>query len=353
MPELIAHTPTRDYPIVIRNGSLKQLGSIIAAYCKGRTAVLITDEQVAALYLSEASQSLEAAGFSVHCVVLPAGEATKSWDQLNDLYGQFHQAGLTRIDPVVALGGGVIGDLAGFAAATWLRGVPLVQVPTSLLAQVDASIGGKTAVDSVYGKNLIGTFYQPVAVIMDPSVLHSLPRRRMAEGMAEVIKYALIGDLDLLKMIEQQILDLEWILERCVSIKTGIVSRDEKDVGERMLLNFGHTIGHALEKATGFSRYTHGEAVAIGMVMAAAIGEQLGETEKGTRERIEHILHRYQLPTRIDRSAEGIPEAIYSDKKRLGSKVHLVLLRKVGQAFTRPITPDELTKIIKEVWPGD
>ena len=349
MPELIARTANSDYLVLIQQGALDRLGEVVAANCRGRKTVVVTDDQVAPFYLERAHSVLQSAGFSCSSLILPAGETSKTPASLARLYAAFHQHGLSRIDPVIALGGGVVGDLAGFAAATWLRGVPLIQVPTTLLAQVDSSIGGKTGIDLPEGKNLVGAFYQPRAVVMDPVLLHTLPRRRMAEGMAEVIKYGLIGDLPLLEQIEQKTIDLEWMVERCVHSKINIVARDEKDNGERMLLNFGHTVGHAIEKVTGYDRYSHGEAVAAGMVAAAAIGEALGETETGTRARISRLLQDYQLPVRIDVPVDALSAAIRSDKKRLGGRIHFVFLRRPGEAFVQPMEPGRLEEVLREV----
>lgn len=351
MPEIIARTATADYPIFIQQGALDHLGERVAASCQGRRTVIVTDDQVGPLYLERVSASLKAAGFSCGEAIVPAGEGSKNPEQLAFLYARFHETGLSRTDPVIALGGGVVGDLAGFAAATWLRGVPLVQVPTTLLAQVDSSVGGKTAVDLPQGKNLIGAFYQPRLVVMDPAVLHTLSRRFMADGMAEVIKYGLIGDEALLDQIEQQAYDLEWVVARCVRSKVAVVARDEKDSGERMQLNFGHTVGHAIEKATGYAAFSHGEAVAVGMVMAAAIGEKLGETDPGTGDRIRRVLEAYQLPVQADVPLQALLPAIFSDKKRLGSRIHYVLLRRPGEAFLKPMTPNELSAVLGEVWP--
>jgi 3-dehydroquinate synthase len=351
MPEILASTASGDYEVTIRQGSLDRVGEIAAQVCRGRCAAVVTDENVAPLYLERVSRSLAKAGFTVQATVLPAGESSKSSSMVLRLYEQFHTAGLSRTDPVVALGGGVIGDLAGFAAATYLRGVPLIQVPTTLLAQVDSSIGGKTGIDLPFGKNLAGAFYQPKAVVMDPGVLHSLSRGRMAEGMAEVIKYGLIRDIALLEQIESKSYDLEWMLERCVRIKVGVVSRDEKDSGERMLLNFGHTVGHAVEKVTDFARFSHGEAVAIGMVAAAAIGERLGLTAAGTSERIRAVLRSYQLPDSVQLPAGALLDAILSDKKRLAGKIYFVLLHQAGDAFLHPMEHASLAKIFREVWP--
>lgn len=350
MPVLTAKTPTKTYPVWIEAGILDRLGTVLAPLCPGRTIALVTDDQVAPLYLQQAIQALEKASFTVSHRVLPAGEQSKTRDQLDGLYTFFHQAGLTRIDPVVALGGGVVGDLAGFAAATWLRGVPLVQVPTSLLAQVDASIGGKTAIDIPLGKNLIGSIYQPTAVIMDPLCLKSLPDRRLAEGMAEVIKYGLIDDASLLDLLEEPVVDLAPLIQRCVGIKLAFVARDEQDTGERMLLNFGHTVGHALEQVTAYARYSHGEAVAIGMVVAAALGERIGVTRTGTRARIEGLLQTHQLPTHTDLPVHGLVAAINRDKKKRGDHIQLVLLKEAGQAFLYPVHADQLAVWLEEVW---
>lgn len=350
MPELVASTASGDYPIIIQQGSLDRVGEIAATICRGRRAFVVTDDHVGPLYLERAEQSLQQAGFAVAHEIMPAGEASKSTTSLITLYDRFQDAGISRTDPVIALGGGVIGDLSGFAAATWLRGVPLIQVPTSLLAQVDSSIGGKTGIDLPAGKNLVGAFYQPKAVIMDPGLLRTLPKARMSEGMAEVIKYGLIGDLPLLEQIEQKTYDLEWILERCVRIKIAVVSRDEKDSGERMLLNFGHTIGHAVEKTAGYTSYTHGEAVAIGMVAAASIGEYLGLTEAGTAERIRRILSSYQLPVKTEIASSDLAAAIHSDKKRLAGRIYAILLRRPGEAFIQPMEPDRLEEVLHEIW---
>lgn len=351
MPEIIASTSGGDYPIVIRQGALEQLGSLAARSCRGRKAFIVTDRNVAGLYLDRTKSSLLEAGFQVAAHAISPGEQSKTPQSLLELYDLFHQASMSRSDPVVALGGGVVGDLAGFAAATYLRGLPLIHVPTTLLAQVDSSIGGKTGIDLPSGKNLAGSFYQPQAVVMDPGLLRSLSHAHMAEGMAEVIKYGLIRDLDLFTQIEQKTFDLEWVLERCVRIKTGVVARDEKDTGERMLLNFGHSAGHALEKVTGYSQFSHGEAVAVGMVTAIAIGQKLGYTPAGIKERVSGVLSQYQLPLRADVKAEDIIEAIHSDKKRLAGRIHFVLLKEIGDAFLLSLRPEELDSLLREVWP--
>ena len=349
MPELIASTASGDYPILIKNGALNHVGHLAAEAVVGRKAFVVSDETVFPLYYAQVEKSLVAAGFSVAGYAFPAGEGSKTAATLLALYEQFHQAGLSRSDLILALGGGVVGDVTGFAAATYLRGVPLIQVPTTLLAQVDSAIGGKTAIDLPFGKNLAGAFYQPKAVVLDPLVLRTLPRSRMSEGMAEVVKYGLIRDERLFDQVESQTYDLEWILERCVRIKTTVVAADERDSGERMLLNFGHTVGHAIEKVTGYTQLTHGEAVAIGMVVATEIGEKLGKTPAGTADRLRRVLEHYQLPTACTWSADELMSAIHSDKKRLAGKLYYILLNKVGEAVLNPMDPADLKKVLDEV----
>jgi 3-dehydroquinate synthase len=268
---------------------------------------------------------------------------------LYSLYAAFNEFSVTRSDLVVALGGGVVGDLAGFAAATYLRGVPLLQVPTTLLAQVDSSVGGKTAIDTPFGKNLVGAFYQPSAVIIDPSVLRTLPRSTMNDGMAEVIKNGCIKDAMMFDSIESGIVNLELIIERCVRIKTSVVANDERDKGERMLLNFGHTIGHAIEKVTGYNRYTHGQAVAIGMVAACAMGEKLGVTRPGTSARVRSLLEKFSLPVRSDLPIQDIRDAIRSDKKTFSDTVYFILLREIGEGVLYPMSPSALNGVLEEV----
>ena len=342
MPDIMANTNNGNYTIRVRTGSLAQLGVMADACSKGKKAIIVTDSNVAKLYLEKAVRSLCDSGFTVASCTVPAGELSKSQQMLFMLYEQFYAAGITRSDLIVALGGGVVGDLAGFAAATYMRGCPLMQVPTTLLAQVDSSIGGKTGIDLPYGKNLAGSFYQPKAVLIDPSLLSTLPRDRMADGMAEVIKYGCIRDDMLFEAIEKGTFDLEWILERCIRIKTTVVQNDEFDTGERMLLNFGHTIGHAIEKATGFSKITHGEAVAIGMVYASVMGENAGITAKGTTARIRTVLARRSLPISTDLDLEVLFDAMLSDKKKLSGKNYFVFLKKIGEAAVYPLTSEEM-----------
>ncbi|MBN1891636.1 MAG: 3-dehydroquinate synthase [Clostridiales bacterium] len=350
MPDIMANTNNGNYPIYIQSGKLDCLGEVSASCVKGRKSFVVTDSNVAPLYLERAVASLRKTGFSVATCTVPAGESSKSKDILFMLFEQFHGASITRTDVVIALGGGVIGDLAGFAAASYMRGCPLVQVPTTLLAQVDSSIGGKTGIDLPFGKNLVGAFYQPRAVLTDPSVLSTLTRSVTAEGMAEVIKYGCIRDRLLFESIEKGLTDLEWIIERCVRIKTTVVQNDEYDTGERMILNFGHTIGHAIERLSGYTGITHGEAVAIGMVYAARIGQKAGYTEEGTADRICSLLQKWRLPVQTDLSVDAVFNAMMSDKKRLTGKIFFVFLQKLGESLTVPMEKDQLFELLKEVW---
>jgi 3-dehydroquinate synthase len=347
MTELSVQTQTKRYPVYITPGALAQTGSIVAAQGTGRNTVVVTDHQVAEYFLERVVQSLKNAGFTCDSAVIPAGEKSKTPEQLARLYASFHKAGLTRSDSVVALGGGVVGDLAGFAAATWLRGVSLVQVPTSLLAQVDSSVGGKTGLDLPQGKNLVGAFYQPNAVIIDPLVLETLPGPYRADGMAEIIKYGFIADRTLLERIETKNCDQSWMIERCLRIKIHFIEKDEKDSGERMLLNFGHTVGHSIEKLTGFTRYSHGQAVAIGMVLAARMGEIMNRTKPGTTHRLVRILTEYGLPISTNLPVPELIDALRSDKKKLGRHIHFVLLHQPGEAFLHPMTPEEIQPVLE------
>jgi len=281
---------------------------------------------------------------------VPPGERSKSLDRVAALYEAFARAGLERGRPVFALGGGVVGDLAGFAAATWLRGVPLVMVPTSLLAQVDSSVGGKVGVDLPRGKNLVGAFHQPRAVLIDTDTLATLPARELRAGLAEVVKYGAIGDRDFFQWLEdslQALLDgdpaaLVHAIETSCRQKAGIVMRDEREDGERALLNFGHTFGHAIESATGYSLLRHGEAVAIGMVCAAWLSARLGLAPAGDAIRLAALLEGMDLPTRVP---EGIaPETLLGhmrlDKKAAGGRIRLVLWSGIGAAMVVDDVPD-------------
>lgn len=314
----------RSYRILFGNDILGGIGAICRDLKLGSSVAVVTNPTIGAFYYEQVRTSLVKAGFAAHRVEIPDGEEFKNIDTLKDLYGHLIAAGLDRGSFVLALGGGVVGDIAGFAAATYLRGIPFVQVPTTLLAQVDSSVGGKTGINHEKGKNLIGAFYQPVSVLVDVATLATLPEREYVSGMGEVVKYGVTLDGDLFDFIfdnAPRILarDTDCLLKvipRCCELKASIVAQDERETGLRAVLNYGHTFGHAVETLTGYTEYTHGEAVAIGMVQAAKISEHLGYAEKAVTERIIALLEALGLPTRLPVfSAPAYKDALLRDKK--------------------------------------
>lgn len=339
MRTLTVNLPGREYDILIERGLLSRAGELCKAVLPhARCLAVVTDATVGTLYGARILSSLRGAGFAAELVTIPAGEKSKSVSMLEMLYDAFMDLGLTRTDAVVALGGGVVGDLAGFAAATILRGVDFVQIPTTLLSQVDSSVGGKVAVDLKAGKNLAGTFWQPKLVLMDPAVLGTLDDATFADGMAEVVKCGCIKDLAFYSYLEQRpsrgqlMEDVEYILYTCCDIKRGVVIRDERDTGERMLLNFGHTLGHAYELAGGYETYTHGQAVAAGMVKALELGTELGVTPRGLPDRVAVLLGALGLPVAIPCDEAHYAAAVGLDKKCAGDDLTLVLLTELGRA---------------------
>lgn len=337
MQELHVDLGNISYDIKIAKGLRHTIGTEIKNIFNGRKIALITDENVDKYYGSETEKSLKNQGFDVRKIVLQAGEKTKSFNSLMTLYNEFIDFNLTRSDLIITMGGGVIGDLGGFAAATYLRGIKFVQFPTSLLAQVDSSVGGKVAVDLEKGKNLVGAFYHPSLVIIDSEMLDTLPDRVFNDGMGEVIKYGLIGDKELFDKLynaggrNDVMKIIDDVIHTCCDIKRIVVEKDEKDTGLRMILNFGHTIGHAIEKYFNFEKYTHGEAISIGMYEITKISEEKGLTEKGTADRIKNILVKYDLPydVKID-NKEEIIDTISLDKKNLNNVLNLIVLDKIG-----------------------
>ncbi len=328
--------------ILIEDGILDRAGEHIkAALPRAKRIFVITDTNVSPLYGPRLVASLETHGFEVHTRVIPAGEPSKCAGELVALWEWMAAHGVTRTDAVAALGGGVVGDLAGFAASTILRGVGLVQIPTTLLSQVDSSVGGKTAIDLTAGKNLAGTFYQPGLVLMDPETLRTLPDRDFMSGMAEVVKYGCIWDAGFFDFLaarpsrEALMGDIPRILRTCCDIKRQVVNADERDTGLRMILNFGHTLGHAYELAGNYTRWSHGEAVAAGMAAAAKLGVELEITDAAVPGKIESILSPLGLPTKIPCDLEHIRRAVGVDKKGSGDLVTLILLEKIG--VVRPL----------------
>ena len=344
MMELTVNTAD-PYRILIERGSLKNVGREAAkVFPAGARAVVAADSNVAPLYAQTVRASLQAAGFAPSLLTFPAGEEHKRLGTVADMVAAFADRGLTRSDFAVALGGGVAGDLAGFAAAIYLRGIRFLQLPTTLLAQIASSVGGKTGADLPQGKNLIGAFHQPSLVLVDPDALATLPDRVFSDGMGEAVKYGCILDRALFDRIAEGNVreDLEPMIFRCVDWKRELVERDELDNGDRMLLNFGHTFGHALEKLHGYRDLTHGEAVGIGMALMARCGEAAGLTEPGTAERIEAALKTYRLPISDRMEPAKLAEAALSDKKSRGDTIRLVLLRRVGEGFLHTVRRSEL-----------
>ena len=353
MKRLTVDLPGRAYDILIERGLLSRAGELCrAAVPKACRLFVVTDSHVGPLYLDRLRPSLERVGFETAAYTVPAGEGAKCAQQLSALWEAMMDARLTRTDAVVALGGGVVGDLAGFAAATILRGVDLIQIPTTLLSQVDSSVGGKVAIDLAHGKNLAGTFWQPRLVLMDPAVLGTLDDSTFADGMAEVIKYGCIKDAAFLSWLEQRpsrreiMEEIEHVLYTCCDMKRAVVIKDERDTGERMLLNFGHTLGHAYELAGHYEKWTHGQAVAAGMVKAAALGTALGITPAGVAERIAALLGCFGLPVAIPCAREDYTAAIGLDKKGAGGSISVILLEQAGKAIAYPM---EKSRLLEEL----
>jgi 3-dehydroquinate synthase len=352
METLTVNLGDRSYPIHVGAGILERTGELLQqAGLRGKVAV-VTNPTVAQLYLDPLHEALIQTGFEVLPILVPDGEEHKSLTSLAAVYDRLIAERLERKSCVLALGGGVIGDLAGFAAATYLRGVPYVQVPTTLLAQVDSSVGGKTAVNHENGKNLIGAFYQPKLVLIDVTVLRSLPRRELVAGLAEVIKYGVIQDPELFRLLEQsvkQIIELDrGLLSRIIitscAIKARIVEADEREEDQRAVLNFGHTIGHALEAATGYRQFLHGEAVGVGMVKAAALSVQQGFCDQSSFERIIKLVKHAGLPTEIPSavSMASLIQGMEVDKKAAGGKIKFVICEGIGTTRFHWLAPGEI-----------
>lgn len=343
----------RSYDIHIERGCLKNAGEHIRSVCpKADKLFVVTDSNVEPLYGSTVLDSLERAGFSPRLVVIPAGEESKNAALLTELWEDMLEFGLTRTDAVAALGGGVVGDLAGFAAATVLRGVDFIQLPTTLLAQVDSSVGGKVAVDLRHGKNLAGAFHQPKFVLMDCGVLSTLSDQTFSDGMAEVIKYGCIADKSFFDRLAAQpsrsavMEDIESVLYTCCDIKRKVVEEDELDTGRRMLLNFGHTIGHAYELAGNYTAWTHGQAVAAGMVTAAKLGVALGITPVDVPGQVEALCAAFGLPTAIPCTAATYAAAVGRDKKGTGAEISVILLEEIGRAVIHKLPKARLVRLL-------
>jgi len=339
----------RDYEILIEANALRDIGDFAASFArlkKVKTFAIVTDSNVAPLYEQTVAESLANAGFSVISYTIPAGEASKCFSQYAALCRWLAENQVTRSDALVALGGGVVGDLTGFTAATYLRGVQFLQVPTTLLAMVDSSVGGKTGIDIPEGKNLVGAFYQPSAVICDPATLATLPAAVLSDGAAEAIKHGMIRSAELLGIMNSEQVLMRIISEN-VKIKRDIVQQDEFDTGERQLLNFGHTIGHAIELLSDFA-ISHGSGVAIGMAIITRAAVKRGVCPPKCLEVLEELLGKYNLPMACEFSAEKIFQAALTDKKRTGDTITEVIPCDVGVCVLEKMPVDELLQWIED-----
>lgn len=359
MTTLTVSLGERSYPIITGEGLLPRLGEYL--WEKGKdlshSALLVSNPVVFGLYGAVAEASLEAQGFAVTTYLVEDSEKAKSLSWAARLYDAAIEAALDRRSPVIALGGGVVGDLAGFVAATYMRGVPFIQVPTTLLAQVDASVGGKVAIDHPRGKNLIGAFYQPRMVLADLDTLKSLPPRQIRAGLAEVVKYGVIWDADFLDFVEAntarllacELQVMQQVVHRSCAIKAQVVSQDERESGLRAILNFGHTVGHAVETLTGYSVYHHGEAVAMGMAAEGRIARALGLWAESEQRRLEELLAALELPVSLppDFDARAALEVMARDKKATGQRLTFVLPKHFGHvAIYRDVPVDTVLQVL-------
>ncbi len=350
-------TPSRSYDVLIGEGLIDQVGEKCADILRPTRCAVITDSTVGPLYAKRVERSLTAAGFEPFRQVVPAGEASKSLAQTELLLESLSTQGMDRGAFVVALGGGVVGDLAGFVAGLHMRGIPFVQIPTTIVAQVDSAVGGKTGVNLKAGKNLVGVFHQPGLVLVDPCLLNTLPDREYYEGFAEVVKHAAIRDPALFERLKtfHRSDSISDILATNVAIKAGIVRADETErSGLRALLNFGHTLGHAIEQAAGYGAYLNGEAISIGMVAAASLSVRLAGFDPSQAEQLTALLEHFQLPIHLKTplAEEKLLEAMSRDKKFVGGAVRFVLLRAIGDAFLSDgVTLDHLREAIREMNP--
>ncbi len=336
----IAVKASKPYEVLIEQGLLSECGRLIAEVTKTKFAAVVTDDTVDTLYSEKVISSLEAEGFRVIKFVFPHGETSKCSETLNRIYGFLAENNITRSDCLIALGGGVVGDITGYAAATYLRGLGFIQIPTTLLAQIDSSVGGKTAIDLPCGKNLVGAFKQPELVICDPLTLKTLPAETVSDGMAEAIKYGMIRSRELFDLIASHSIsdyfdDIDDIIFRCVSIKRDVVENDEFDKGERMLLNFGHTMGHAVESYFNYTKYTHGNAVAAGMHMITEQAVKHGECEASALEALDRVIASYNLPLTTEAPVSELIPLCSNDKKCESSNINAIICSSIGTSYIK------------------
>lgn len=346
MEKVTVHLGERSYPIYVGAGILCQIGGLCRSLGLSPKGAMITNPTLGHLYTEPILTSFAESGFTLNVLEVPDGEEYKSLEWAGHLYRKLLPLGLDRQSPLIALGGGVIGDLAGFVAATFMRGLPYIQIPTSLLAQVDSSVGGKVAVNLPEAKNMVGAFYQPHLVVSDVRLLQTLPPREFQAGLAEVVKYGVIADKAFFEWLEgnlpsilrQEEEVLIYLVRTSCQIKARVVEVDERDEGLRAILNFGHTVGHAIEAATGYRQYTHGEAIAIGMMVAARLSHHLGLCSKEVPLRLLALLQRIGLPTQLPIKPEILLKSIYYDKKVKEGVTHFVLTKDIGSVTVTPIS---------------
>lgn len=338
---------SKPYDVVIQRGALNDAGKYISEVTSSKRCVIITDDIVGGLYAETLGRSLTEYGIEYSTFVFPNGEASKNIHTLSDMYDHLCSFGLTRTDFVIALGGGVTGDMAGFAAGTFLRGIPYIQIPTTLLAQIDSSVGGKTAIDLTGGKNLVGVFKQPALVICDSNTLDTLTSEIFSDGMAEAVKYGMIRDNSLFELIASHDLDsikevIDEVVYRCIDIKRAVVENDEFDNGERMILNFGHTIGHALEAHHNYKNYTHGQGVAAGMCY---ISRRFASEDVSNK--LESCLKSYKLPITDDVDISELLPYCSKDKKCQSRSINFIVCEEIGSAQIRKCTMDEFCRLME------
>lgn len=338
---------SRNYNIIIDAGLLEKAGEYCLPFCPNKRAAIITDETVAPLYLDIVENSMNSIGIQTAHYILPSGEASKNGENFLAILNFLAENQITRTDTVIALGGGVVGDLTGFVAATYLRGVGFIQIPTTLLAMVDSSVGGKTAIDLNAGKNLAGAFYQPQLVLCDYLTLKTLSKEIFADGCAEVIKYAVLNSPSLFDHLEQNAFDFdrEAVIAECISMKRDIVNRDEFECGPRKLLNLGHTVGHAIEQRSSFT-VSHGKAVSIGLSIIAACAENAGFCDIKTVQSINRILEKFDLPITTKYTLDELISIMLSDKKRDGGKLTFVIPQSIGKCILHPIDIAEIKEFL-------
>lgn len=350
--KIVSVKASQNYDVLIERGLIKKTGKIMNDLVKSKRVALITDDIVDSLYSDTVIKSLNEYGFDVYKYVFPNGEQSKCMENLSKIYDFLCKNSITRTDSIIALGGGVVGDITGYASATYLRGIDYIQIPTTLLAQVDSSVGGKTAIDIPAGKNLVGAFKQPKCVICDIDTLKTLKRETFSDGMAEVIKYGMIRQQELFNILASH--NMENIMEviddvvfRCVSIKRDVVQNDEFDKGERMILNFGHTLGHAVEGYYHYEKYTHGSAVAIGMSIITEKALKMNIGSKSMLNSLLTCIKNYELPTSVSVDIKELLPFCCNDKKRESNNINIILCEEIGKCIIKKLSIDDFYKFME------